>query len=526
MDSTWIDMAARAEAVASVTSAQSSTVLAAGDGRGLKLYWALLLLGCVLVCAPLWATTYPPLLDYPNHLARAYVTYHYDEFPDFQRTYSKLNVPVPNMAIDLVVPALLRFFEVRTAGKLFLTLMFVLFALGCHTLGVAIHGRPTWFALSFILLAFNQTVFWGFVNYFFGVGMFLLSASLWLRFRRQWNWWRLGIVAAFVLASYLTHLSAFAFLGVVLVTFTAFDVLQDQRLTRRHWLGLTPLLPPALTFLMFMRGPGEPGKLVWADATDKLLNLASWPVGYHYLLDGSLLGVLLLLAGWLCWRARAVHFARPVLVTGVLFWVLYLICPLAIFTSYSADIRFVAPAILFTLLAFRFEVGKRLGTVALAVFLLVSVVRLGGIWEAWQRIDRETAGQVALFQGLASGARVYPITFFPLDKEGRKNERPLHHAIHYATIYQHTFSPTFFAYKGQQPLLYRQRPRYAKITQRRPPETQDWSFIFGQNDYIWGYQLDAPYRQYLTALCDVVAENDGGLLLRIRKPAAQQIAAR
>jgi hypothetical protein len=474
----------------------------------------------------LWATTYPPLLDYPNHLARAYVSYHYNDIPAYHDVYLKQTAPLPNLAIDLIVPPLLHFFEVKTAGKLFLTLMFLLFAWGCHRLGVAVHGRPTWLALSFVFLVFNQTVFWGFVNYFAGVGMFLVSISCWLRFRRQWNWWRLGLVTLLFLASYLTHLSAYAFLGVAVVTCSGFDWLKQKRLNGALLAGFVPLIPPLLTFIAFMRGPGERGELAWAGVKDKFLNLSSWPIGYHYGIDGVALGVLLGLGAWLWWRAESVRLAGPIFVTGALFWLFYLLCPLAIFTSYSADIRFVAPAILFTLLAVRFTVPRQLGHLALALFLVVSVVRLGGIWEAWRRLDQKTAEQIALFQRLEEGARVYPITFFPLDKEGGKNERPIHHVIHYSTIYRHTVAPTFFANKGQQPLLFQQRPRYVKITQRKPPEALDWSFIFQQNDYIWGYQLDAAYRQYLTGRCDVVAEENGGILLRIRKPGPQEIAAR
>lgn len=529
MDAAWSETSGRvrdAAGGADAAARATSTVVAADDVRGLKLYWALFAACAVLACAPLWTTKYPPLLDYPNHLARAYVIYHYDDNGFYRGEYDRLSVPVPNMAIDLVVPPLLRFFEVKTAGKIFLTLTFLLFALGCHMLGVAVHGRPTWLALAFALLVFNQTVLWGFVNYFFGVGLFLITFSLWLRWRESWTWVRLVLVVALAFAAFIAHLSAYAFLGVALTTVTLFDAWAARRATKGMLLGLAPLLPPLATFVAFMRGPGRTGELVWGSAAAKVVNLAAWPVGYNYALDGALLGVVLLACAVVLLRSKSLRVSWALLVSGLLFWLLYVLCPQAVFTSYSADARFIAPALVFTLLAFRFEVGRKLGTCALALILVAAGVKLGGVWAAWRRIDVKTEAQLALFERFEDGARVYPITFFPPDREGAKNERPIHHVIHYATISRHIFAPTFFAYSGQQPVVYKERPRYVKITEKRPPEALNWAFIFDKYDYIWGYQLDEAYRKYLTERCDIVAENDGGVILRIRKPQAASQSAR
>lgn len=528
MDAAWGESLAPSragEGGVDAAAQTTSTVIAAGDARGLKVYWALFAASAVLVCAPLWATKYPPLLDYPNHLARAYVIYHYGDNDFYRGEYDLLRAPVPNMAIDLVVPPLLRFFEVKTAGKIFLTLTFLLFALGCHMLGASVHGRPTWLALSFALLVFNQTVFWGFVNYFFGVGLFLVTFALWLRYRKRWTWARLALVVVLAYAAFIAHLSAYAFMGVAVTTVTLFDAWKARRVTKGMLSGLAPLVPPLATFVAFMRGPGKTGELVWGDGVAKVINLAAWPVGYNYALDGALVGVVFLACAFVLLRAKNLRVSWALLATGLLFWLLYVLCPQAVFTSYSADVRFVAPAIVFTLLAFRFEVGRKLGLCALALILLATCVKLGGVWAAWWRIDAKTEAQLALFERFEDGARVYPITFFPPDKEGAKNERPIHHVIHYATISRHIFAPTFFAYSGQQPVVYKERPRYVKVTQQKPPEAMEWGFIFDNYDYVWGYQLDDAYRKYLTARCDVVAENDEGVILRIRKqPAARQSA--
>ena len=79
-----------------------------------KSYWVAFASVCAFLCLPLLSVTYPPLVDYPNHLARAHVLYHYADVPAYQARYYKVLEPIPNLAIDLVVPVLLPFGSSRT----------------------------------------------------------------------------------------------------------------------------------------------------------------------------------------------------------------------------------------------------------------------------------------------------------------------------------------------------------------------------------------------------------------------------
>ena len=86
--------------------------------RNQVLLASLLILGTVLV--PVWSVTYPPLTDYPNHLARMYILM-MDGANRFLNNYYVIRwAAIPNLAMDLIVPTLGRFFGVLTAGKLFL----------------------------------------------------------------------------------------------------------------------------------------------------------------------------------------------------------------------------------------------------------------------------------------------------------------------------------------------------------------------------------------------------------------------
>ncbi|MGC8785788.1 MAG: hypothetical protein ACP5RN_15585, partial [Armatimonadota bacterium] len=51
---------------------------------------------------PIWLTAYPPLLDWPNHLARAYILAHYREVPQFQDAYTLYFGLLPNLGVDIM----------------------------------------------------------------------------------------------------------------------------------------------------------------------------------------------------------------------------------------------------------------------------------------------------------------------------------------------------------------------------------------------------------------------------------------
>ncbi len=154
-----------------------STSYASIFAAGTAILGALL---AILLVAPIWAVEYPPLVDYPNHLARGYILYHYDDVPSFREYYAIDYVSTPSLSLDLFMVALQPILDMRTVCKLFLTLDAAwLYLLGWHFLGRAIHGRPTWLALGAGLFAYHSMFFYGFTNFAFGLGVFLIALAVW-----------------------------------------------------------------------------------------------------------------------------------------------------------------------------------------------------------------------------------------------------------------------------------------------------------------------------------------------------------
>ncbi|MGO8919098.1 MAG: hypothetical protein ACLQJR_24620, partial [Stellaceae bacterium] len=101
----------------------------------------------VLLCDTL------PLFDYPNHLARMHILADFAQSPALQRYYEIAWRPLPNLAMDLVVPPLAGLLPLAWAGKAFVLLTLFLLAGGAATLNRVLFGRwSAWSCLAFLLL--------------------------------------------------------------------------------------------------------------------------------------------------------------------------------------------------------------------------------------------------------------------------------------------------------------------------------------------------------------------------------------
>lgn len=484
-------------------------------------YWCLLCLTGALLCLPVIFTAYVPLVDYPNHLARAYVLRFYDEVPAYAAEYRVALEPLPNLALDLIVPLALRFFGPLTAGKIFLVLTVLLFVAGCHRLGRAIHGSPTWLALPCCFLVYSSTFLYGFVNYVFGVGLFCLTLSYWLEWRGRPGVARFLLLTLLVVCSYLAHLSAYFFLGAAFVTVGAWDYLAGKEPLRRVVAGLAPLGLPAALFVLFMRGSGQAGRIEWNTLGGKAIGLLSPVLTYNYTLDACLLAALAVAAVAAARSAESVRAAWPTFTAGAAFLLLYFVSPKVLFTSSGADARFVIPGVLLCVLSLRLSLKARAGGLILLVVLGACCVRVGAIWGTWRGLEGRVAAEAARLGALPEGARVYPVLVLPQDRRREKLERSFTHLPHYATIGRRAVVPTLFAFEGQQPLRFRQRPRYAEAASYSSEEWQQlsavWLGYLDDYDYLWTYGADEPLRAVIAGRCAKVYDEDGFSLWRVAR---------
>ncbi len=481
----------------------------------------------LLQLCPIWFTSYPAMHDYPNHLARAVIVHELSGNESYQVTYEY--EPrwwlIPNLTSDLVLPAMLKIASVETASRLFLSLIVLVFNVGAHVLGRAIDHRPHWMAL--VSTFFFYSFFWsmGLPNYLIGLGLFLITLGSWLQYRQAWTAGRVFTIALLALACYATHLSAFVFFGVSVVCWEGLESIKMRTIRREQVVGILPLVVPTLAYLLYSSGIEAKAPMEWWQPIliKKAMGLVYPFLSYDLFLDAALgVAFVVLLGLALCQRGWS--FAnRDLFLVGIVLVALYIIAPMGggVQSTY-VDRRIIVPAAMLLLLAIRIDVAKRAGGYLLIALLGLCVVRVGEVWYHWNRIGEEVRGQVQMLERLPEEAKLYPMFVNDQSTTGTWLwDMHFYHTAHYATIYRHAFVPTLYAARNAFIIRLRTgNTGYAQIERDTPLEEVKWDVIKSRYEYLLGYKLSTPFKDYLRSNGEVLAERGPTLLIRLRKETA------
>jgi hypothetical protein len=155
----------------------------ASTARGNVAWWCTLAVLCLALLAPLTLADVPPLLDYPNHVARLFVLAFLPDDPVLARFYMPRWGIIPNLALDLTVPPLLRIFPVHLVGRAVIGVTLLLPVAGAIAYHRALTGRLSYWPLGSVLFAYNGAVLRGFMNFIVSLGLALLLAAAWVAWR-------------------------------------------------------------------------------------------------------------------------------------------------------------------------------------------------------------------------------------------------------------------------------------------------------------------------------------------------------
>ncbi|MGH6771482.1 MAG: hypothetical protein ACRECO_20975 [Xanthobacteraceae bacterium] len=416
-----------------------------------------------LVAIPVSTHPLPPLSDYFNNLARAYVITAIGSDPDLQRFYAIEWQVVPNLMIDLVVPVLHRFMTIYLAGQVFIVTAFFLMLSGTMALNRALFGRWSAVPLVAAVLIYNEVLLVGVVNYVFGIGLSLWAPTAWIALReRAWPW-RFAVSTLFALALFACHLFAVGLYGLGLLAF------ESQRLwaTRKE-----PLRPRLLDFVATGLPFVPVAALLLASPTMDLAGQTFWEpwgkfeglqlvVTVYYLSIGFGIAVLMIAAIALAARLRLLRL-HPVgwalLAVGL---AVYVAMPRAIFGSHLADER-LPVALAFMLIAcLDLDMREWRVRYAFAVFLAgLLALRLAEVQIAWNGLARELAAFRQSVMALERGARILVVhadrdAYW--DERWRVSDLQFMHAASLATIERSALVSTTFSVKGKQ-ILHVRKP--------------------------------------------------------------------
>lgn len=405
----------------------------------------------VIVSVPVFSTVLPPLVDYPNHLARMHLI-----VAGGNQFYAVHWAPLPDLAEDLVVPALAQVMPVDLAAKFFLVVTFALIAGGTLCLNRVAAGRWQWWGLLGFALLYDRILLWGFLNYLFGVGVAVCGLALWLSLEDRPAVRALaGAVAAML--CFFSHIAALGIYGLTILAVEigpALSLLRAERYRALAWrvviIGAQFVLP-AILFLFFQpASDGGPVNFthIWRKA-DLLFSVLD---NYSRPFDAACFAAFLLLLGWLAWRRRLIVEARLGAAIAMLM-VAYLLLPSQMFSGSGVDRRLPVAIFLVLIGASSPVLSQRAAMIAGIVIAVVFAARMAVIERVWLEANQLYTADIAAIDLLPEGVRL-AVAYPPRDV----NAAPIPE-LHVATLAaarRRAFVPTVFTYAAQQPLTLRE----------------------------------------------------------------------
>src|SRR5580698_905854 len=186
------------------------------DARGDTAWWCTLVALCFVLLAPLTLSDVPPLLDYPNHLARLFVLAFVGVDPVLARFYETRWGIIPNLGLDLTVPPLLWIFPVHLVGRVVIGVTLLLPVFGTIAYHRALNERMSYWPLASVLFVYNGALLRGFLNFIASIGLALLLGAAWIAWRERRPALTIAIAAVGALALFFCHLTGLSLFAILI----------------------------------------------------------------------------------------------------------------------------------------------------------------------------------------------------------------------------------------------------------------------------------------------------------------------
>ena len=357
------------------------------SGRSLLLAFVVLYIGAAL---PILSVKVPPLGDYANHLSRMFIIALGQGDPFLSSYYKVKWAIIPNLAMDVLVPPLLKLFDIYMAGKLFVLLVILVLVSGPMVLNRVVTGRFSPVPLLAFGFIYNGFFMIGLMNYLFGVGLAVWATAVWIWGRNRSPVFIVLQSLAFTLILFFCHLYA---VGLYLLAVGSYELWawshRAFRVDRRLG-GLVVLLGVilALVLALLLNGPtwSLSGVYDWDDQ-GKIEGIAAIFRLYDDKFDLVVLLAFLASLGFGL-SGRLLHLHPAGMACLILSALAYLVMPATLFGSMMADQRMPIAILMFAIGFVRVDLrsdGLRLGFVV--VLVAICFVRYGEVGRHWQQIE-------------------------------------------------------------------------------------------------------------------------------------------
>jgi hypothetical protein len=474
----------------------------------------LFLVGCIALLVPVWIVRYPPLGDYPIHLAGSSVLAHlHDPGFRFSEWYRADWALTPYVATNALLVALQRFLPAELAGRILLSVCVVALPASVWFFARQVQPKYDLTVLWAFVLCYSVFFLFGFLQYCLSIAGCFVFLGLWWRYLTRPSALRwVGLLVAGI-GLFSVHLFGFAMACAVT---TVYSLVRRRPLTL---LGLSWLafVPGFALLAISATGVHASHHLVFSGPVRKLGWLLVWlavqrrPAHPANLVVFALFAVSLVIA---VWKNPDLRWNRDwAVVAGGLFG-LYLLLPDAYEqhpsdpSQYATSLSPVDSRVLPFLLIVLFvsvDWGRR-GRWLAAVAVLLFFVRMVSVTHYFLAEQPRLARLAGSFAAVPAGARILPM-------EGRESTSALswlyepYNFWAYGVVQRNWLSPDLII--GLQTLRLRgdvYRPGSQAALQNEG--LIDWERVRGAYDAVWAFRVP-PLSSKLKTIGQLVFAGEG-----------------
>jgi hypothetical protein len=353
-------------------------------------WWVAFAATAAILLVPLFLVDIPPLLDYPNHLARVFVLSAGAKDPVIAHMYAPHWALLPNLAFDVVMQGLVRVFPLYVAGRVALGLMLVLQLSAVTLYSRALFKERSYWPLVAAFVLYGGVVLLGIVGFMMSMGVALLTAAWWIHARERWPRWAVVGGALGAVLVYFCHIFCLPFLAVLIGSYELDVVWRrfEEKVSLRESF-VRRLLPAAAVFvlpaaLVLLYAPNVSAGAPAYPSLAEMAGLFSMPfVAYHQLFDVVTGMVLIGFIGLCCTRGRAV-LPRSTAIQLIVLTLAYVAVPFRVNGASWIDVRCIYMA---TLVVFAgilpVAVPRRIWAPAACIIASLFIVKMVGVNNVW-----------------------------------------------------------------------------------------------------------------------------------------------
>ena len=210
----------------------------------------------LILAAPLTLNVVPPLLDFPIHLARSYITLEYLNDPLLNKIFAINWQPLPNLASDIILFFIGIFFEIETAGRFLIGFCISLTVLGVIFLHRVNFGYWGWWPLLTVIPAYHGALTAGFINYSIGIALLPVFLAVVKLLDRHKLIYRIAVHSILTIILFFCHIISVGLFGVFLFGYECWNHIKSRHAARHDiWHRVTilivPFICPAILYINY-----------------------------------------------------------------------------------------------------------------------------------------------------------------------------------------------------------------------------------------------------------------------------------